>query len=76
MLLFFFFIMKWYNALVDQSPKHHQQVLVSVDGIYYMAVYDEEKNYFVSDDEDQNILNSKSGVIYWTHLMVPGKGDN
>jgi hypothetical protein len=63
--------MKWYNSLVDEPPLHMQEVVISVDGIYYLAIYNAQSKRFDLRDEARG-LEGSSNLIYWTHASVPG----
>ncbi len=61
--------MKWYNAHKDLLPAHEQQVLISVNGVYYITTYDcknqafrllmQPENYFGLTDE---------ATLYWAEF--------
>jgi hypothetical protein len=68
--------MEWFNASIDEHPKHGQEVLISVDGIYYMAIYDGMLKQFKTRDADSKVISSpRNSIIYWTPLDSPDVTD-
>ena len=63
--------MKWYNAQRDTLPKDKQTVLISVNGVYYIAVFDKEGNNFSLKDRPSLQFNADEYLIYWTEFMDP-----
>jgi hypothetical protein len=57
--------MKWNNANVDNLPSHGQEVLICVDGVYYIAVYDTPNNSFMLNNRSRQVYNPKEVLIYW-----------
>jgi hypothetical protein len=61
--------MKWNNALRDAPPVHNQEVLISVEGVYYVTTYDAGKNWYVlRDDKRQHFEPSERNVFYWVAI--------
>jgi hypothetical protein len=63
--------MKWFNASKDSLPRHEQEVLISVNGIYYVAHYDSTANAFRLKDQPSDYFQIGEYVIYWTALGDP-----
>lgn len=64
--------MKWLNARTDKLPEHNQQVLVSVDGVYYMATFDAGNKCFILITEPpRTLVYSDKHSIYWTAVTDP-----
>lgn len=64
--------MKWNNALLDRRPQHSQQVLISADGVYYLAHYDAERHLFYFIDNPDVFFNPLKTQIYWIAVPLPG----
>jgi hypothetical protein len=60
--------MKWYNAQRDELPSDGQQVLVSVNGVYYITVFDEKEKKFRLRDQQQTFFHADEYLIYWTEF--------
>jgi hypothetical protein len=59
--------MHWNNSQVDGLPKDREEILISVDGVYYIAMYDEEKKLFrVENEQKETFFRVNEQVIYWT----------
>jgi hypothetical protein len=63
--------MKWFNADRDHLPSHEQEVLISVNGIYYMAYYDSTIKAFRLKEEPSDYFQVGGHYIYWTSLSDP-----
>ena len=65
--------MIWKNALRDNPPVHNQEILIAVEGVYYLTQYDGEKNLFVlKEDRKQHFEASELGEpIYWLEIEAP-----
>ena len=68
----------WNNARTDLPPNDKDRVLISVDGIYYMATYEASERMFrVLEGTGQKFLIDEK-LIYWTSpdkvLGSPPKG--
>lgn len=60
--------MKWLNSNLDGLPADKQEVFISVDGVYHLAVYNQSAGMFhVKDDATQSFL-LKNHVIYWMEI--------
>ena len=57
--------MKWNNATFDTLPDHGQEVLICVQGVYYIAIYDTSRNGFKLRNEPTQVYNPKEVLIYW-----------
>jgi hypothetical protein len=63
--------MKWNNAGRDKPLKDRQKVLISVNGIYYDAVYDAQENTYLPVKFSRIVFSPKEHQIYWTNLTSP-----
>jgi hypothetical protein len=64
--------MRWYNAQKDKLPEDGQQVLISVNGVYYICKYQEEKRQFKIEDElRETAFKVDDYMIYWTEFVDP-----
>jgi hypothetical protein len=64
--------MKWKNALIEKPPQNDQEVLISVDGVYYIARYDAFQNVFKLRDSPEVHFSSDNNLVYWTEYTDPG----
>jgi hypothetical protein len=64
--------MKWKNANRDELPKHDQDVLISVDGVYYIAFFDEGVKAFRIRNQMGLIFEiGGTDAIYWMNFESP-----
>lgn len=67
--------MKWFNPK-DKLPVDKQKVLLSVGGINYIAVYDEQNRLFRPEDKLKGtFFTVNMGNLYWTSYSEP-PGEN
>lgn len=62
--------MEWKNVLKDGLPENKQEVLISVKGINYIAVYNYELHGF-EIDEYESFIPIKDVTIYWSPISNP-----
>jgi hypothetical protein len=62
------YTMNWNNAQKDKLPLHEQEVLVSVDGIYYITTYDSSQKIFRLKESPETFFTPEEKVIYWTDI--------
>ena len=62
---------KWKSSTNDELPSDRQDVLISINGIYYAAVYDAPGKRFVLKYEIGVSFPVNSSVIYWKELTPP-----
>jgi hypothetical protein len=64
--------MKWKNARNDGPPRDKEQVLISVEGVYYIAVYDaQDRSFKVYDHLESFRFHIDKQAIYWTVFTDP-----
>jgi hypothetical protein len=64
--------MNWKNALTDGGPHDKDQVLISVDGVYYIAIYyDSDKSFKVYENLKTIRFEVEKHTIYWTDFNDP-----
>lgn len=63
--------MKWYNADKDRLPQNGEEVLTSVEGIYYISIYDETVKGFRLKDEPSQLFVIGEQHIYWAGISNP-----
>ncbi len=63
--------MKWFNSQNEKLPSDKQLVLLSVNGIYYEAVFQEKGNLFVCSKHENITFSPKFDVFFWTSFTVP-----
>jgi hypothetical protein len=68
--------MKWKNTLKDKPPEHNQEVLISVDGVYYIAIYDDKEKVFRVQYKKLLIFPANNHLIYWTEFYDPQSVDS
>lgn len=62
--------MNWKNASKDGLPANSQEVLISVNGINYVAIYNSTGNNFkIKHKEGVFLINEND--IYWAEISVP-----
>jgi hypothetical protein len=69
---------KWSNTRLDKLPKDKREVLVSLEGVNYIATYDANRKIFQIEAEATGIGRSKTlkadlAQLYWTEYVKPGK---
>jgi hypothetical protein len=64
--------MTWKNVHSDEPPAHGQQVLLAVDGAYYVTHYDAVKNvYRLHEDPDSYFSPADNSVMHWVFIEEP-----
>lgn len=66
--------MKWRNTRLDKLPRDNQEVLLSKNGINYVAIYNEkDKSFRAGENGKEKIIQSDEDQLYWTEYSRPGK---
>ncbi len=65
--------MNWKNARKDGLPNDNQEVLISVNGINYVAIYNTKENSFKIKHKE-GIFAISENDIYWAEISVPVNG--
>ncbi len=66
--------MKWNNALRDKLPKNGQEVLICVEGVYYVARFDSNaKSFRLVGDPSTSFEISSMHTIYWIEITGPSR---
>ena len=60
----------WKNA-ADHQPKDNQSVLISVNGIYYDAIYKKDKDLYKPKKFDLLQFPVKIFTVYWREVDPP-----
>jgi hypothetical protein len=64
--------MEWHSTRVDKLPLDKQMVLISVDGVNYIAVFDSIRKIFgVDENQTTRVYRSDLNHLYWTELIAP-----
>jgi hypothetical protein len=63
--------MKWKNAVTDGPPQDKEQVLISVEGVYYIATYHAPDRLFRVYDQIAGYFFIDKQLIYWTEFHNP-----
>ncbi|MEO6301702.1 MAG: hypothetical protein ABIP51_00890 [Bacteroidia bacterium] len=63
--------MKWKNANRDDLPLNKQEVLITVDGINYLATYDALDHVFKLTNNPGASFSTKTKTIYWMEIVGP-----
>jgi hypothetical protein len=59
--------MGWRNALVDGLPEKNEEVLISIKGVNYQAIYrDKEKKF--EDKMSGKFFSIFTDIIYWQKI--------
>jgi hypothetical protein len=63
--------MRWKNVLKDGVPKDKEEVLISINGVNYLALfYSMEKEFYVREIKKTFLINDGQ-IIYWQELTNP-----
>jgi hypothetical protein len=66
--------MKWYSTRIDKLPKDKQEVLLSVEGVNHVAIYDANRKVFtVEGNQRKKTYKSDLVQLYWTEYTKPGE---
>jgi hypothetical protein len=63
--------MKWNNTQADYAPADNETVLISVNGVYYITIYDAEHRIFRLRDMLGSHFDPEKETIYWTEFISP-----
>lgn len=63
--------MKWKNAKHDDLPANKQEVLITVDGINYIATYHAGKKEFHLNNNPGAYFTAVKKTIYWMEIISP-----
>lgn len=61
--------MKWHSTKKLQFPKNNQEVFITVDGINYVAIYDENEKSFTVKNLKNICFKTDSKVIFWSEQI-------
>lgn len=62
--------MNWKNARKDGLPRDNQEVLISVNGINYVAIFNSKQNSFKIKHKE-GVFAISEFDIYWAEISVP-----
>jgi hypothetical protein len=57
--------MNWNNASLDEPPQDGQDVIICVDGIYHLAVYQAESGTYKLSADQGTVVDPRESLIYW-----------
>ena len=58
--------MNWKNTEKDELPEDMEEVLISVDGVYYISTYHAQKKTFTVENElQETFFKVGERQIYW-----------
>jgi hypothetical protein len=61
--------MNWNNTQGDGLPGNEEEVLIAVEGVYYIALFDKiRKTFFVNEEQKQKSFKVGDHQIYWTEF--------
>jgi hypothetical protein len=64
--------MNWKNANRDPLPTHEQNVLVAIDGVYYITIFDLNHNVFRLAEDLKSCFGIRDEEpIYWLEIDSP-----
>lgn len=63
--------MKWHSTQRDKLPKDRQEVLISVEGINYVAYFDANRKCFTVNSPKKATFKADIELIYWTEYTRP-----
>lgn len=62
-------VRNWKNSFIDNLPYEKGEVLISVDGINYIATYNKsDKGFHIRDTEKFIRIDPANSTIYWTEI--------
>ena len=62
--------LKWKNANRKELPPHGDLVLISANGVYYLATFNGADTTFTVDGENEKLVfRIEDHQIYWTEFM-------
>jgi hypothetical protein len=62
--------LKWKNANRKELPAHGDLVLISANGVYYLATFsDPELTFTVQEEGEKRVFSIEDHQIYWTEFM-------
>ena len=65
--------MKWKNAFSDGLPSDKQEVLISVSGSNFIAVYNHIQNEFQIKNTKKFIrISPSNSTVFWAEILDPG----
>jgi hypothetical protein len=65
--------MGWKNSTIDELPKHSEEVLISVNGVNYIAIYNAvQKGFELRETKNLFLIENKEPIIYWKEIITPG----
>lgn len=62
--------MKWKNASIDDPPKNNQDLLIVVNGVYYVAYYCMPRNIYCLKDFPEVFFKPDECLIYWSEASI------
>jgi hypothetical protein len=66
---------KWKDASHNELPAHNQEVLICVDKVYYIGIYDAPKQIFRVDELLETFFRISERKVYWTEVSQIPKGE-
>ena len=57
--------MNWNNASIDPPPQNRQDIIICVNGVYHLAVYEAEKDLYRLSSDGETAFDPKESLIYW-----------
>jgi hypothetical protein len=60
--------MKWFNSK-KRTPAHNQEVLIRIDDMFHIAIYDADKKCFTLRDKKKLMLCDHT--VMWAELVSP-----
>lgn len=61
--------MDWKNSSKGHLPANNQEVLISIDSVKYIAVYDAIEKGFHLKDQKIKFFSVKNHNIYWMEIQ-------
>jgi hypothetical protein len=64
-------MMYWKNSIADGTPVESRQVLISVNGVYYLSTYDNPTRCFVVplSSRENLVFCPEDVTVYWTDFL-------
>jgi hypothetical protein len=64
-------ILNWKNATKDELPGHSERVLISIEGVNYLATYNAREQTFEDVNSNSCFWVRGDQTIYWSEISNP-----
>jgi hypothetical protein len=64
-------MLDWKSASKDELPDHSERVLISIEGVNYLATYNAKEKTFEDVSSDSCFWVRGDQTIYWSEIANP-----